>query len=94
MSVYGRRPKQDQLPTQFGLAHPVVGNPLLATFQALAKELHVVLPVSFFEREGVAHFNSIAVSLAITSDSSRLLWHTLSPPSTQRELAAFIFSVA
>ena len=36
-------------------------NPVLARFSALAKELNVVLPISFFERAGRAHYNSIAV---------------------------------
>ena len=36
-------------------------NPLLARMAALAKELGVVLPISFFERAGQAHFNSLAM---------------------------------
>jgi N-carbamoylputrescine amidase len=43
----------------FELAHPVDGHPFLGRFQALAAELGVVLPVSFFERAGQAHFNSL-----------------------------------
>ncbi len=31
------------------------------TFQALAKELNVVIPLSFFEKSGVAYYNSIVV---------------------------------
>lgn len=34
---------------------------LLEHFSALAKELEVVLPISFFERAGNAHFNSLVV---------------------------------
>lgn len=45
----------------FELAQPVAGNPLLARFGALARELGVVLPISFFERDGNACFNSIAI---------------------------------
>lgn len=52
---------QDQTPDHFGLAAPAEGNPLLAEMSALAKELGVVLPVSFFERAGHAHFNSLAM---------------------------------
>jgi N-carbamoylputrescine amidase len=50
-----------QLETEelFALAHPVDGHPFLGRFQALAAELNVVLPVSFFERAGQAHFNSL-----------------------------------
>lgn len=36
-------------------------NAFLARFQLLAKELKVVLPISFFEKEGQAHYNSIIV---------------------------------
>ena len=43
----------------FALAHEVEGHPFLGRFQALAAELGVVLPVSFFERAGHAHFNSL-----------------------------------
>jgi N-carbamoylputrescine amidase len=43
------------------LAQPAAGNPLLERFAALARELGVVLPVSFFERDRNAFFNSIAI---------------------------------
>jgi N-carbamoylputrescine amidase len=45
----------------FALAAPLEGHPLVARFAALARELGVVLPVSFFERAGQAHFNSVAM---------------------------------
>lgn len=45
----------------FDLAQPVAGNPLIARFQALARDVGVVLPVSFFERAGPAFFNSVAM---------------------------------
>ena len=45
----------------FGLAHPFEGHPLLARMSRLAAELHVVLPVSFFERANNAFFNSLAM---------------------------------
>jgi len=48
-------------PRHFALAAPAEGHPLLARFAALARELGVVLPVSFFERAGEAHFNSVAM---------------------------------
>ena len=51
---------QDQLPEYFELARPVEGNEGIARFQALARELNVVLPFSFFERANQAHFNSVA----------------------------------
>lgn len=43
----------------FALAHEIEGHPFLGTFQALAKELKVVLPVSFFEKSGPAYYNSL-----------------------------------
>jgi N-carbamoylputrescine amidase len=48
-------------PDFFDLAAPYEGNRLVARFAALAKELGVVLPLSFFERAGQAHFNSLAM---------------------------------
>ncbi|MEH6647481.1 N-carbamoylputrescine amidase [Sulfitobacter sp.] len=50
-----------QDPAYFDLAAPREGNPMLARFSALAKELGVVLPISFFERAGQAYFNSLVV---------------------------------
>ena len=52
---------QDQLPDHFALAQPFEGNTLIAEFAALAKELSVVLPLSFFERAQRAHFNALAM---------------------------------
>jgi N-carbamoylputrescine amidase len=52
---------QDQLPEYFELARPVEGNEGIAQFQALARELDVVLPFSFFERDNQAYFNSVAM---------------------------------
>jgi N-carbamoylputrescine amidase len=52
---------QDQLPENFELARPVEGNEGIARFQALARELDVVLPFSFFERANQAYFNSVAM---------------------------------
>jgi N-carbamoylputrescine amidase len=52
---------QDQRVDHFGLAAPFEGNPLIATMAELAFELRVVLPVSFFEKAGHAHFNSLAM---------------------------------
>ena len=43
----------------FALAHPVEGHPFLERFGALAEELGVVLPVSFFEKANQTYFNSL-----------------------------------
>ncbi|OIQ52114.1 N-carbamoyl-D-amino acid hydrolase [Pseudodesulfovibrio hydrargyri] len=46
----------------FSLAHEArIDDPLLARFSGLARELGVVLPVSFFERAGKAYYNSMAM---------------------------------
>ncbi len=51
----------DQKEEMFALARPFEGHPVVARMAALAKELGVVLPVSFFERAGHAHFNALAM---------------------------------
>jgi N-carbamoylputrescine amidase len=45
----------------FEHALPMQGHPLIARFSALARELGVVLPCSYFERAGQAFFNSVAM---------------------------------
>ena len=55
--------------SHFALAKPLDNHPDIARFAALAKELGVVLPISFFEKAGQSHFNSIAI---IDADGSIL----------------------
>jgi N-carbamoylputrescine amidase len=43
------------------LAHSLADDPAVRHFSAVARELGVVLPISFFERAGPAYFNSIAI---------------------------------
>src|SRR5215469_7428910 len=43
------------------LAHPLEESRAVQHFRGIARELGVVLPVSFFERAGAAFFNSVAV---------------------------------
>jgi N-carbamoylputrescine amidase len=50
-----------QDPAHFAHALPLDGNPIVARFAGLARELGVVLPVSVFERAGVAHFNTTVI---------------------------------
>jgi N-carbamoylputrescine amidase len=52
---------QDQNAGHFRLASEFKGNALIDEMAALAQELGVVLPVSFFERASQAHFNSLAM---------------------------------
>ena len=60
---------QDESAAHLALARPFEGNPLIAEFAALAKELAVALPLSFFERANNVYFNS----LAIIDESGRVL---------------------
>ena len=52
---------QAEKPECFALAHPFDGHPTIARMAALARELGVVIPVSYFERAGQAFYNSLAV---------------------------------
>ncbi|HEX4383989.1 MAG TPA: N-carbamoylputrescine amidase [Myxococcales bacterium] len=45
----------------FDWARPFEGNETVARFARLARELNIAIPVSFFERAGQAHYNSIAM---------------------------------
>ena len=60
---------QDEKQDYFALAAPTEGNPLLQRMAALAAELRVVLPVSFFERANNAYYNSLAM---IDADGSNM----------------------
>ena len=53
----------------FDWAKPAAGHPTIARFQQLARELGVVIPVSFFERDGQAFYNSLAM---VDADGSML----------------------
>jgi N-carbamoylputrescine amidase len=56
--LYFCRQERDEF---FDWAKPLQGHPTIARFQALAKELGVVIPVSFFEKDGPHHYNSLAM---------------------------------
>jgi N-carbamoylputrescine amidase len=45
----------------FEWAQPRENNPLINHFSILAKELEVVLPISYFERDGERYFNSLVM---------------------------------
>jgi N-carbamoylputrescine amidase len=51
----------EQDPAYLELAEPAADSALLRRFAALARELGVVLPVSFFERANNVYFNSVAI---------------------------------
>src|SRR5689334_8649444 len=50
-----------QRESDFARARPAEHHPTLRHFQQLAAELGIVIPVSFFEKAGPEHYNSVAV---------------------------------
>lgn len=60
---------QDMLEKYLPLALPLGEDPAVARFCEVARELEVVIPVSFFERAGQARYNTLAV---IDADGSIL----------------------
>jgi len=52
---------EDQRPEHLERARPLAGHPTIEHFRAVARELGVVLPVSFYERDVNALYNSCAV---------------------------------
>jgi len=52
---------REERDTFFTWARPAEGHPTIERFAALARELGAVIPVSFFEKAGQAHYNSVAV---------------------------------
>ena len=68
------------------LAQRLEDSPLLRRFGALAAELGVVLPISFFERAGNAYFNSLAMFDADGAAARHLpqVAHSRTAPATRR----------
>lgn len=52
---------KDMAPAHLGLATAATDNRALSHFRAIAAELSVMLPISFFERAGQVRFNSLAM---------------------------------
>jgi N-carbamoylputrescine amidase len=52
---------QQEREEYFALANPYQGHPFIPRFAALAKELAVVLPLSFFEKANQAYYNSLVM---------------------------------
>jgi N-carbamoylputrescine amidase len=52
---------REQREDDFDRARPASGHPTIAHFRALAAELGVALPVSFFEQDGPHYYNSVAM---------------------------------
>ena len=51
-----------QDPKWFDTAYPVSEHPCVLALQKLAKELGVVIPISFFEKDGPRYYNSVAIA--------------------------------
>ena len=51
----------DEQDKHFDLAHPIDEQPTVQRMQKIAKERELVLPVSFFERAGLAYYNAVAI---------------------------------
>jgi N-carbamoylputrescine amidase len=49
-------------PKYFAWAERFDDSPTLKRFSALARELSIVIPISFFERDGQSYYNSIAIA--------------------------------
>jgi N-carbamoylputrescine amidase len=52
---------KDHSPKYFDLAREMTDSPAVKRFQALARELRVVLPASVYEKAGNAFYNSVAI---------------------------------
>jgi N-carbamoylputrescine amidase len=51
-----------QDPKWFETAHPVTEHPAVIALRKLARELGVVIPISFFEKDGPRYYNSVAIA--------------------------------
>ena len=51
-----------QDPKWFDTAFPVSEHPCVLAMQKLARELGVVIPISFFEKDGPRYYNSVAIA--------------------------------
>lgn len=60
---------QVEKPEFFGLAAGIENNAAVRHFQPIARELNLVLPVSFFEKKNQAYYNTVAI---IDADGSVL----------------------
>jgi N-carbamoylputrescine amidase len=51
-----------QDPKWFEAAYPAAAHPCVLALKELARELRVVIPISFFEKDGPHYYNSVAVA--------------------------------
>jgi N-carbamoylputrescine amidase len=51
-----------QDPKWFATAHPASEHPSVIALRKLAEELDIVIPISFFEKDGPRYYNSVAIA--------------------------------
>jgi N-carbamoylputrescine amidase len=51
-----------QDPKWFATAHPLAEHPSVIALRKLAQELDIVIPISFFEKDGPRYYNSVAIA--------------------------------
>ena len=51
-----------QDPKWFATAYPATEHPCVLALAKLAKELNIVIPISFFEKDGPRYYNSVAIA--------------------------------
>jgi N-carbamoylputrescine amidase len=51
-----------QDPKWFATAYPATEHPCVLALSKLAKELKIVIPISFFEKDGPRYYNSVAIA--------------------------------
>ena len=51
----------DEQHKHFDLAHTLEDQPTIERMKKIAKERELVLPISFFEKSGLAYYNTIAI---------------------------------
>ena len=66
-----------QDPKWFETAYPARQHPCVLALAKLAKELRVVIPISFFEKDGPHYYNSMAVAAHTASGATN--WSMRSP---------------
>ena len=84
----------DEQNKHFDLAHPIDEQPTIQRMQKIARERELVLPVSFFERAGPAHYNAVAIVDADGSNktplpgdqSQAMLWGTMFRAKQKRDV--------
>ena len=78
---------REERDTFFESARPAAGHPTITKFQQLAKELNVVIPVSFFEKSGISSRRRDATRRWVRSTCIRT-WRSFPPTAKTWSAAA------